>query len=230
MKRLGQLIHTNNFGYEVYAEVARDMSSTRMSVRLYVLPPIMQDEEMWDEDEDEEWNVEMSEVFTIPKKNITRSQRAFDFILDLDGDFTQQDVDTIKSEVQKLLSSSNKNIVNTQKRATPKEVYYAIIDYIRDNAQDLEENSEADIFIKSEDDIDYGYVLTSKFGDFLAENKQLGVKKLDMLNELNSMGALRHHPSRAYDMSVRIKDGKIKRFYKIELTQTEAQWLDEGIE
>ena len=39
MKNLGTLIYTNAWEYQVYAVITRDISSTRVSVDIYVLNP-----------------------------------------------------------------------------------------------------------------------------------------------------------------------------------------------
>lgn len=200
MNRLGQKIYANAFGYDVYGVVTQEKSSTRRSAKLYVVSPN---------------NGEMSEIFTIPRKDVRGKKNCFDFFYDLEGDFTRDDIDSIRNAVLNLLNSGS-NVVATQDKATLAQIHQAVSDFIRDNAEELEDNPDADCFIKIKDN--FGYMYTGKMKEFLAENKDLGYKKLDILNGLKIMGVLHPNSSRAYDVSVR-GSGNPRWFYKIELAE-----------
>lgn len=198
MKNLGTLIYTNAWEYQVYAVVTRDISSTRVSVDIYVLNP----------------KEEMSDIITIPRKDIKDAKKKWwNFLYDLEGDFTRDDVDTIKNEILKI-SNDFQNASLYQNKATMKEIHKAVSDYIVENAEDLEINSCPDVFIKDK----VGFMTTSRMDEFVLNNKSLGFKRLDILKRLKIMGALQPENTRPYDVLVNI-GGEKKRYYRIELIE-----------
>lgn len=203
MQRLGQLILKNSWDYKVYGALSCEKSSTKMSVDIYIVSP----------------DGEMSQLYSIKKSALTK-KNTFDFILDLDGDFARDDVDKIKNSVVELFKKVRdpEKIVATQTKATVLELYQAVSDFIRENEEDLGDNPDAEYFIKD----GYGYMLTTKMNEFLAENKELGYKKLEVLKTLKYMGALHPSASRPYDTAVRI-GGKVRWFFKIELAPVNTE-------
>lgn len=198
MKNLGNLIYTNAWEYQVYAVVTRDISSTRVSVDIYVLNP----------------KEEMSDIITIPRKDIKDEKKKWwNFLYDLEGDFTRDDVDTIKSEILKI-SNDFQNASLYQNKATMKEIHKAVSDYIVENAEDLDINSCPDVFIKDK----VGFMTTSMMDEFVLNNKSLGFKRLDILKRLKIMGALQPENTRPYDVLINI-GGEKKRYYRIELIE-----------
>lgn len=198
MKNLGTLIYTNAWEYQVYAVVTRDISSTRVSVDIYVLNP----------------KEEMSDIITIPRKDIKDAKKKWwNFFYDLEGDFTRDDVDTIKDEILKI-SNDFQNASLSQNKATMKEIHKAVSDYIVENAEDLEINSCPDVFIKDK----VGFMTTSRMDEFVLNNKSLGFKRLDILKRLKIMGALQPENTRPYDVLITI-GGEKKRYYRIELLE-----------
>lgn len=198
MKNLGTLIYTNAWEYQVYAVVTRDISSTRVSVDIYVLNP----------------KEEMSDIITIPRKDIKDAKKKWwNFFYDLEGDFTRDDVDTIKNEILNI-SNDFQNASLYQNKATMKEIHKAVSDYIVENAEDLEINSCPDVFIKDK----VGFMTTSRMDEFVLNNKSLGFKRLDILKRLKIMGALQPENTRPYDVLVNI-GGEKKRYYRIELIE-----------
>lgn len=198
MKNLGTLIYTNAWEYQVYAVVTRDISSTRVSVDIYVLNP----------------KEEMSDIITIPRKDIKDEKKKWwNFLYDLEGDFTRDDVDTIKSEILKI-SNDFQNASLYQNKATMKEIHKAVSDYIVENAEDLDINSCPDVFIKDK----VGFMTTSRMDEFVLNNKSLGFKRLDILKRLKIMGALQPENTRPYDVLINI-GGEKKRYYRIELIE-----------
>lgn len=198
MKNLGTLIYTNAWEYQVYAVVTRDISSTRVSVDIYVLNP----------------KEEMSDIITIPRKDIKDEKKKWwNFLYDLEGDFTRDDVDTIKSEILKI-SNDFQNASLYQNKATMKEIHKAVSDYIVENAEDLDTNSCPDVFIKDK----VGFMTTSRMDEFVLNNKSLGFKRLDILKRLKIMGALQPENTRPYDVLINI-GGEKKRYYRIELIE-----------
>lgn len=198
MSRMGQLIYTNAYDYKVYGVVTREKSSTRLSIELYVVSPDTE---------------EMTEIFTLPKKDVIRKKNCFDFLIGLEGDFTRDDIDSIRNKVGNLLSGGS-DMVDIQSKATMRELHQAISDYIRENEEQLKDNPDADCFIKE----GYGYMNTGKMKEFLEENKELNFKRVDVLRSLKIMGVLKPSKKRTYDVAVRVSD-RPRWFYKIELAE-----------
>lgn len=205
MDKLGKLIFTSDFEYKVYALTMRDKSSSRVSVEVYIVNP----------------QGEMTDIVTIPKKDIYTKKTAFDFFYDMEGDFCRDDISKIAMEILEVIKKESSQTV-TQKKATMQELYYAVCAFIRANAEELEDNSSADIFIKE----NYGYMKTDCINQFIKENKELGYgKRVDVLKRLKIMGALVTGTNRPYDISVSV-GGEKKHFYKVILMDN----VDEDVE
>lgn len=205
MDKLGNLIFTSDFEYKVYALTMRDKSSSRVSVEVYIVNP----------------QGEMTDIVTIPKKDIYTKKTVFDFFYDMEGDFCRDDISKISMEIMEVIKKESSQTV-TQKKATMQELYYAVCNFIRENAEELEDNSSADIFVKE----NYGYMKTDCINQFIKENKELGYgKRVDVLKRLKIMGALVTGTNRPYDISVSV-GGEKKHFYKVILTDN----VDEDVE
>lgn len=208
MNKLGKLIYTNSWGYEVYASAMRDMNSTRVSLAMYVVSP----------------QGEMSDIFTVSKKDIYTKKTSFDFFYDIEGDFGRDDISKIAVEVLEVVKDEKGRVI-TQDRATMSELHSAVCDYIRENAEDLEDNESADIFIRE----NYGYMRTEYMDLFVKGNKQLGYsKRIDVLKRLKIMGALINGNNRPYDILVSVGGAK-KHFYKVVLTDCVPEEVEEAI-
>lgn len=199
MKRLGKLIYTNSWEYQVWAVLMRDRNSTRVSVELYIVSP----------------DGEMSDIVTITRKDIFTSKNCFSFFYDLLGDFTRDDIDKIKNTLISMIKDCSKSEV-VQDKATLCEIHKGITDYVIKNVEDLEDNSTASIFIKD----GYGYMKTECMDDFVKEYKYLGYKRLEILKRLKIMGALQNGNNRPYDVLVSI-NGEKYHFYKIKLAEVD---------
>lgn len=204
MEKLGTLIHTNAWEYQVMALATKDKSSKRMSLHMYTVDP--------------EGNI--SDIFTISRKDYFTKKNAFDFFYDIEGDFKRDDIDKIRGAVFELFKDEN-NISITQNKATMQEIHRAVSDFIREECEDLEDNPEANVFIKDE----YGYILPAYMDLFVkSSSKELGFsKRVEVLKRLKIMGALHNGNNRPYDVLISRKGNK-QRFYKIELAD---EMLDE---
>lgn len=139
----------------------------------------------------------------------------------MEGDFCRDDISKIAMEILEVIKKESSQTV-TQKKATMQELYYAVCNFIRENAEELEDNSRADIFIKE----NYGYMKTDCINQFIKENKELGYgKRVDVLKRLKIMGALVTGTNRPYDISVSV-GGEKKHFYKVILMDN----VDEDVE
>lgn len=208
MMNLGTLVFESDFEYKVYALAMRDTSSSRVSVEIYIINP----------------QGEMTDIVTIPKKDIYTKKNTFDFFHDMDGDFSRDDIYKIKNNVLNVIKSESGQI-STQKRATMQELHEAVCTFIRNNAEELEDNPNTDVFIKDE----YGYMRTNCMTMFMKENKELGYgKRVDILKRLKIMGALVTGMNRPYDISVSV-GGEKKHFYKVRLVDEPTDEAEEVI-
>ena len=208
MDKLGNLIFTSDFEYKVYALTMRDKSSSRVSVEVYIVNP----------------QGEMTDIVTIPKKDIYTKKTVFDFFYDMEGDFCRDDISKIAMEIMEVIKKGGSCTV-TQKKATMQELHEAVCAFIRDNSEELEDNSDTDIFIKE----NYGYMKTDCINQFIKENKELGYgKRVDVLKRLKIMGALVTGTNRPYDISVSV-GGKKKHFYKVRLVDKATDEAEEVI-
>lgn len=208
MTTLGKLIYTSDFEYKVYALAMRDKSSSRVSVEIYVINP----------------QGEMTDIVTIPKKDIYTKKTVFDFFYDMDGGFGRDEISKIANGILEVIKDESSQLV-TQKKATMQELHDAVCTFIRNNAEELEDNIHADIFIKD----DCGYVKTDYMNVFIKDNKELGYsKRVDVLKRLKIMGALVTGKNRPYDISVSV-GGEKKHFYKVILSDELVDEAEEVI-
>lgn len=209
MNRLGKKVFEHDFGDAVYAVVLSDKSSKKLSVNIYVLYK----------------DGTMSEIITIPRKDIYTKKNCFDFFLDMEGDFGRDDIDKIKMGVIGVLKEDNCR-ESVQARATIEELHQSISDYIRQAAKPLSDKGENEIFIRD----NYGFMKTESLKIYEINYKGLGYKHFEILRNLKIMGALQPANNRSYDTLVSI-NGKKKRYYKIELAEPrEEETADEVIE
>lgn len=208
MNRLGKLIYTHDFGHEVYAVVWRDNNSRRMSVDLYIVYN----------------DGSMSDIVTIPRKDVYTNKKFCDFFFDFDGNFGRDEIDKIVNAVKEILNRTEVK-ESQQNKLTMVELHRAVSKYITTNQEDLSDNTDAEMFIKN----GYGYMATGAMDKFISENKELGYKRLEVLKRLKIMGALKNGKDRPYDLLVSI-DNKKRRFYKIELAEIEEENAEEEIE
>jgi len=208
MTRLGKAIFTHDFGHVVYAVVMSDRSSKRLSVDIYVVY--------------EDGNI--SDIITIPRKDFYTKKNCLDFFLDMEGEFGRDDIDKIRMEIFEILNNGDCK-ESIQGRATLEEIHQSISQFIYDNAIDISENGENEVFIKG----NFGYLTTTSLDKFVKENKELGFKRLEILKRLKIMGALHCGKDRPYDTLVSLC-GKKRRCYKIELVETVLGDSEEEVE
>lgn len=199
MERKGTLIHEDDWGNKVFMAPMRDVASSKVSVDLYVVTP-----------EDK-----MTELYTIQKQDVYNKKSCFDFLLGLEFGFKRDDVDKIKNGVMDALENGS-CMLTAQGKATCEEMHKAVCRYIEDNKEELEDNPEAEVFVRD----GYGFILTKRFDAFVKENADLGRKKLEILKHLKVMGALKPSDSRVYDVQVKRKSDS-PYFYRIEMVNTE---------
>lgn len=196
-KRLGHFIYENDWAYKVYAVEMCDTGSSRVSYEIYVVSG----------------DGEMSDIVTITRKDFYTKKNCFDVLLNLPGGFTKDDMDAVRHRFLKFLNIEHP-IELAQSRATLEEMHLALSRCIRENAEDLSDNPDAEMFTKGE----YGYMLTPYMDAFVKAYKELGYKRIEILKRLKIMGYLENGKNRAYDTLVSVKGTK-KHFYKIILAE-----------
>lgn len=203
MENLGKILLEGNFGHKVMGILTMDKSSKRMSVDTYIISP----------------DGSISDVTTVTRKDMMTKGTSLDFFLDMEGDFTRDNIDSIRLKLKHLFDDcTNASLV--QSKATMEEIHRAVTEFVMEEEENLEDNPEADVFIKEE----YGYILTEKMDEFVKEyGKQLGYpKRVDILKRLKIMGALQNGNNRPYDILVS-RQGFKQRFYKIELAEEASE-------
>lgn len=189
-------IFTNKKGYKVYAVAMKDVASTRVSLECYVKSP----------------EGEMSEIFSVRRRDLVTGKNPLDFFFDLDGGFENAEVDSLSSIFLELVDTGGKMTI--QSKATPPEMYHEISAYIKEYVEKWKNNSMSGMFIRGE----YGYLETKLMDRMVLDNKELGYKRKDMLKTLKIMGVLKTGTNRPYDNIVTV-NGEKKRVYKIKLAK-----------
>lgn len=190
------VVFTNQNGYKVYAVGVKDVASTRVSIECYVKSP----------------KGEMSEIFSVRRRDLMTRNNPVDFFYDLDGGFDDKEIDSIRSIFLTLIDEGGK--MTSQSRSTPLEIHHAVSEYIRKEAEKLKDNPKTNIFIRGK----YGYMETCLMDQMVLANRDLGVKRKDVLKILKIMGVLITGKNRPYDNIVAI-NGERKRVYIIELAK-----------
>lgn len=209
MERLGTKIYENSWEYKVFVVIMRDKNSQRIKVVIYIVTP----------------DGRMSDMITIPRMKIFTNKKAFDFLYDLEGDFGRDDVEKIKYAIVAMLKDFGKKEI-IQEKATIEEIHEAVSEYIRINAEELQDNPGADVFING----GYGFMATPVMDDFIKSYKDLGYNRQEVLKRLKIMGALAYGKNRPYDTTVSI-GGEKRHVYKILLAkEKEEEKEDEVIE
>lgn len=194
MERLGTLLYENAEGYKLFGLLARDASAQRVSAQLYGVRP----------------DGEMSDLMKIGRKDACTKKNLGDFLLDLEADFTTDEVLTISSKIRDLLN--NDNFVELQNKQTMSQMYDCIIETITEISGEPEHPLHSEIFIEN----DFGYIHTTIFDAFCQQCQQLDFKRVEVLQRLKVMGALKVGKGRVYDMTKKV-NGKPEKFYCIEM-------------
>lgn len=191
MERLGEKVYENAWEYAVYVVFIRDISNKRVSMELYILSP----------------EGEMSDLVTVKKSDFVTKKNCLDFLFCQEGGFTRDDIDSIKNSLSNLLKEENIALVDTQDKATMKEIYSFLITHIKENAEELSDNPNAPIFIKD----NCGYMETKLMNDFVKTYRdELGFSRIEILKRLKIMGVLIPGKGRPYDVQVKIGGRQIK--------------------
>ena len=204
-KRVGKWLYTNDWMYEAYVAITQEMSSKRVSFDFYTISP----------------DGEMSDIISVKRSDIFGKANSLDFFIDMDGDFSRDDVLNIKGALTDLLFDNKKYRMDVQAKATMEEIHKAISKYMLIHEEDLGEGS-AKIFVLG----NYGYMLTTEMEEFMKVYKEkLGFKRVEVLKRLKIMGKLDVGKNRSYDIQVSINGRKLK-YYKILLAEIDMKEED----
>lgn len=197
MKKLGQVVYTNDWDYKVRIVHLREIGTKKMSFQIYVEAP----------------DGTMSDITTIKMSDFNSKPKVLDFLYDMEGGFTFNDIASIKGNIH----ISDYKIIDIEEKLPVECIHQEVSRYIRKNGEELIDNIESEVFIRN----GYGYIQVNRFEEDLKTDeilKAIGYKKLEILKRLKILGALEPGKSRAYDYSIRT-NGEIKRYYKILLAE-----------
>lgn len=190
------ITYQNEKKYQVKVLLSRDVSSKRLSLEIYTVSP----------------EGAMSDPQTIRRGEVFRKATFADFLMDMEGDFTRDDIDKIEEKVKELLASDSKPI-DVGVKATMKELYEAVCRYIVRKTKEDESGDKTKVFIKS----GYGYIKTTAFPEFVKlHGEELGFSRKEILKRLKIMQVLQAGNNRPYDITVNI-NGHRSKYYKLKL-------------
>lgn len=201
-KTIRKKVYTTKSKYKVCAVCSSDLSSMKVSVDVYLLSP----------------KGEMSCPHSIGRKKVLLGKNTFDFLFDYECGITAEEVFAIQEMIQNMVDEKKENMEIKKSKATVKEMYLAIQEYVRNNQEKLEDNPEAAVYWKD----GYGYILTTQFQDFLNTYEELGCKRNEILNCLKLKEVLKAGNGRAYDVQIS-RNGKKLRFFKIRMKKQTCQ-------
>ncbi|ODR36376.1 hypothetical protein [Eisenbergiella tayi] len=202
MNRLGIKVFENAWGYEVFVVFMRDISSKRVSVEVYIMSP----------------EGEMSDLMSVKICDFVTKRNCLDFLFSQEGSFTRDDIDNIKCQIASLIKKEKTSFVDTQDKATMQEIYRALTAYIEENAEELTDNPNAQIFIRD----NCGYMETKVMNAFVkAYKEELGFSRIEILKRLKIMGVLLPAKDRPYDMPIKI-EGRQLKCYRIVMPEKDA--------
>ncbi|OIZ62713.1 hypothetical protein BLA28_20170 [Eisenbergiella tayi] len=196
MEKLGQVVYTNDWDYKVRIVHLREIGTKKMSFQLYVEAP----------------NGTMSDITTIKLSDFNSKPKVLDFLYDMEGGFTFNDIASIKGNIH----INDYKVIDIEEKLPVERIHSEVSKYIRKNGEELIDNIESEVFIRD----GYGYIQVNRFEADLKTDetlKAIGYKKLEILKRLKILGALEPGKNRPYDYSIRI-NGELKRYYKILLT------------
>ena len=199
MNRIGRVVlEKPDSNYRVYVAITKETGKKRLSAKVYTISP----------------GNEMSSIYTVPKSKIIKSAECLKFLLEMEGDYNEDNLTKIREKILDLFAENVCQGITYDKCAT-EELHRFISEYIRENTEDeIHENVRA--FIREE----YGIIPQAQFKYFLQEYEDIGYTRKEVLETLYIMGALKADRSHSYDTLVSINNKK-KRCYIFELINEE---------
>jgi len=188
--------------YKVYAAREREVSKQRLSVKVFVETP----------------EGDLSEIVTVPRRAVYKRKNWCDFMLDMAGDFDEEDILVIQDEIRTVIEGKENEEIG-QKRATFMEVYQALSDYLR--------NVESELVLKNKGD--ECAVKRGIFEAFIRENRELKYNVDELLEILKYRGYLVVGKNRPYDNQITV-NGKKERCYIVKLAEEKAKAEEEIFE
>lgn len=205
VERLGTCVHTHKDGHKVFAVVENDINSKKVAVNLYV----------------EYADGSVSDIYSMQRKDVVKKMNSFGNIFEnIEGNFEDCDIAKIREKVRTLVVTSDKSDsmvhIETQSRATLKEIQECICEFIIERMNDDER-----VFLED----NYGCMETTVMDEFLKCNKDLGYKRIELLKRLKIMGLLKVSNGRPYDYLESV-NGKKVRVYKVDLSDVMETFME----
>lgn len=202
---LGTAIYENESGYQVYFHSVLDTTSKRQSFLILIQSP----------------DGEFSEPIHMKRSTFFNSKKALNFLLDYEGDFTQDDILAVHMAIQENLECVQKNSLKLKEKLPIKEVYVELCKYIYEKASD-----EDDAQIRIEDN--FGYIRTPHFKTVFDEFKWMGYKEREILLQFQLLGVLVTYGNGSYSSSKRF-GGEPKRYYCFRLPEVIPEEAEETV-
>ena len=176
----------------------------------------------------EEADGKIYEPVTVSKENLTVKKNALNFLHGYGMDLNADDLDSVRKAMMTLFYNSDK-VVEVADKKSSLEVLEALIDYVEEWKDELISPDgkiplTPPVFMKD----GCGYIETKKLQSFLAENKDLGWSRLEILKMLKRNKLLHSGISRAYDKKVKV-NGRCRNYYVIEISKDAVKEADETI-
>lgn len=197
MEKLGHVVYINDWDYKVRIVHLREIGTRKMSFQIYVEAP----------------DGTMSDITTIKLSEFNSKPKVLDFLYDMEGGFTFNDIASIKGNIR----ISDYKAIDIEEKLPIERIHSEVSRYIQKNVGEATDNIESEVFIRN----GYGYVQVNRFEADLKKDEilqSLGYKKLEILKRLKILGALEPGKNRPYDNSIRT-NGELKRYYKILLAE-----------
>lgn len=195
-RNLGNLIYTNNLGYEVYINSFTDMASKRQSYNLHIVDP--------------EGGV--SEKIVLKRSAFLTNKSCLNCLLDYEGEFGKEDIIQIYMNIQNGMHKLQKSSFKVYEKVPFNKVYELVCEYIREKSTD---NTCKEIFIEG----NRGYIETPYIGKMISDIDLYDYKRKELLSMLAEYDLLVCSPNRSYDYYKKI-DGKLKHFCCVKLPDT----------
>lgn len=189
--------------HKIFGLVERDTGSLRLSALVMIQLP----------------DGRVSEPVSVQRSRLVKNgEKELDWLFDCEGNFNEDDLDTVRDRLLGLLEKPEK-ITETGEKMTQEEVWETLMGFVRSNTDEItnvdgKTITAPDVFTK-EDRI---YIKTTAFDRFIEENKTMGWKCLEVLKMLKRYNLLDSGKNRTYDKKVRI-NGNLKNYYVVRISK-----------
>lgn len=188
--------------HKILARVERDRATLRLSVLIAVQIP----------------DGRISDGVAIQKsKLLNHGAGVLYWLKGYAATFSDEDLEIIKREIEKLLTELPKDILETSDKATEEEVYERLQDFLKIRVDELKQ-IDAGTFIvpRCFTRENKTYIRTTAFSSFISENRDMGWSRIEVLKMLKRNGLLENGNGRTYDKKVKI-NGSPTNYYVVKM-------------